>query len=168
MFWQWLRNLAVSRKLFFAFSGVCILCLGLGTYTFLTLRDIASISTEVSDNAFPAVIALTNVRGAFSELGRADLDELLCQTPSCLSDQSAKRQRSLNDFQASLKAYEAAIRYSSERETYQRFTSAFARYREASDRSNALLAAGKTGDALDLAHLAFCSLCFRRNNGRAE
>ncbi len=147
---QSLRDLSVTRKLFAAFAGVCLLCLGLGTYTFLTLREIAASSIEVSANSFPAVVALTNARGALSDLGRADLNELLCQSPDCLARQNDARRKALESFASQLRNYETAIAYPGEREAYDRFTAAFAHYRDASDRAHGLFASGKTGDALDL------------------
>jgi methyl-accepting chemotaxis protein len=150
MKWQWLRNLSVSRKLVLGFSCVCILCLGLGTYTFLTLRGIRTSSTDVSMNGFPAVVALTTARGALSNLGRADLMQLVCQSPACLNAQNDSRQKALEVYQAQIKNYQSVISYPGEREVYEKFSAAFARYREASDRATSLLAAAKTGDALDI------------------
>jgi methyl-accepting chemotaxis protein len=147
---QWLRNLSVSRKLVCAFSGVCVLCLGLGTYTFLTLREIAASSSEVTFDSFPAVVSLSNARGALSGLGRADLNQLLCQTPACLGKQNNARQQALASFAAQVRSYESTIAYPGEREIYDRFTAAFARYHDVSDRARYLQASGKTGDALDL------------------
>jgi methyl-accepting chemotaxis protein len=150
MQWQWLRNLSVSSKLFLAFSSVCLLCLGSGTYTFFTLREIAASSMDVTVKGLPAVIALTNARSALSGLGRADLNQLLCQTPSCLNEQNDRRHKALEIFQNELKKYEPAINYPREREVYEKFSASFAHYREASDNASSLLARGKTGDALDL------------------
>jgi len=146
---QWLRNLPISRKFLFAFGIVCALCIALGTYTSLVFRSVATESADVSANGFPAVIALADARGAFNRVARADLLLLNCQSPACADDQNAARDKSLNELQASLKAYEPTISYPGEQETYNRFTAALARYRDASDRSNALLRAGKKGDALD-------------------
>jgi len=56
----------------------------------------------------------------------------------------------LADYQTAVKAYEPYISYPGERELYQKFTSDFAQYQEASDRASALLASGKTGDAQGL------------------
>ncbi len=147
---QWLRNVSVSRKLICAFSAVCVLCLSLGTYTFFTLREIARSSVEVSSDGFPVVVALTNARGALSDLGRADLNQLLCQSPSCLSGQNDQRHKALAYLQAQLRSYESTISFPGERETYDKLCSALDRYREASDRSSSLLAGGKASDALDL------------------
>jgi methyl-accepting chemotaxis protein len=147
---DWLRNLPVSRKFNYAFGIVCGLCILLGVYTFITFHSIATKSADVSDNSFPSVLLLSDLRGASNTVRIQDLDLLLCQTPECTTAHSAKRQKALDDYQTSLKAYEPMISYPGEREIYQKFTAAFAQYLDASNRASALLAAAKTGDALDL------------------
>jgi methyl-accepting chemotaxis protein len=147
---QWLRNLPVSRKFIYAFGIVCGLCIVLGIYCFFTFRDIAVKNLDVSDNAFPAVVALADVRATTNTIRREDLELLLCQTPACSADHSAKRQKALDGYQAAVKQYEPTISYPNERELYQKFTTAFAQYTDVSNRASALLAAGKAGDALDL------------------
>src|ERR1035437_1087242 len=144
-----LRNIPIARKFSLAFGLVCMLCVTLGAYTYSALRQISADSTDVSENGFPAVIHLADARGAFNRVARADLNLLLCQTPACAADQNARRSKSTADYQAALRAYEPTIAYPGEREAYGRLADAFTRYREISDRSAALIAAGKTGDALD-------------------
>ena len=147
---QWLRNLPISRKFLFAFGIVCGLCVVLGAYTFVTFRSIAERSVDVSDNSFPSVLALSDVRRAFNVLRREDLDLLLCVTPACAQEKGALRQKAIADYQTSTKLYEPMISYPGEREFYQKFSASYAQYKDASDRANAMLAAAKTGDALDL------------------
>jgi methyl-accepting chemotaxis protein len=147
---QWLRNLSVSRKFIAAFGIVCGLCVVLSAYTFITFRDIAVKNLDVSDNAFPATLALTDARAAANNVRREDLELLLCQTAACSASHNAARQKALAGYHAAVKLYEPTINYQGERELYQKFTAAFAQYEEASNRSNTLLATGKPGDALDL------------------
>ena len=147
---QWLRNLPVSRKFIVAFGIVCGLCIVLGIFTLITFRSISAKSENVSNNALPAVIALANTSSAAHNARRADLDLLLCQTPECTAQHNADRQKAFAGYQAGIKAYEPRISYPGERELYQKFTTAWAQYQEASDRANAMLAAGKIGDGLDL------------------
>ena len=147
---QWLRNLPISRKFIFAFGIVCGLCLVLGSYTVYTFRVIAAKSADVSAHSFPSVISLSNARGAFNTVRREDLELLLCQTPACSSSHSAMRQAGMAAYQEAMKAYVPMISYPGEREIYDRFSSAEAKYVEVSNRGGELLAAGKTGDALDL------------------
>jgi methyl-accepting chemotaxis protein len=144
------RNLPVARKFTLAFGLVCTLCLALGAYAFITFRDIAAKSADVSENSFPAVINLSQIRGAINSVLRDDLDLLLCQSPACSSDAGAKRQKAIVEYQAGLKAYEAEVSHPGERELYQKFSTAFAQYLDSSNRATTLLAAGKTGDALDI------------------
>ena len=147
---SWQRNLSVSRKLTFAFGIVCGLCILLGFYTFFTFRNITSKSVDVSDHSFPSVIALADIRRAANNARREDLDLMLCQTPACTAEHAARRQKALADYQSGVRLYEPGISYPGERELYQKFSAAFAQYQETSKQANALLAAGKAGDALDL------------------
>jgi methyl-accepting chemotaxis protein len=71
-------------------------------------------------------------------------------TPACSADHSAKRQTALDNYQKDVKTYEPLVSYPGERELYQQFSAAFNQYLDASNRAVALLAATKTGDAMDL------------------
>ena len=145
-----LRNLPISRKFTYAFGIVCSLCIVLGAYTFVTLRDIVVKNLDVSENAVPAALSLANARGAANTIRRTDLALLLCATAECHADKAALRRKSLEDYDAAMKIYVPTISYPGEREIYQKFSSAFAQYREASEHIMALLAAGKEGEARDL------------------
>ena len=147
---QWLRNLPVARKFIFAFGIVCSLCIVLGTYTFITFRGIAANSSDLSENSFPSVVALAQIRGAALNARREDLDLMLCSTPACTALHSGQRLQDWADYQAAVKTYEPFVSYPGERELYQKFTAAFARYHETSDKAYSLLVAAKAGDALDL------------------
>jgi methyl-accepting chemotaxis protein len=96
------------------------------------------------------VIALADIRRAANNARREDLDLMLCQTPACTAEHAARRQKALADYQSGVRLYEPGISYPGERELYQKFSAAFAQYQETSKQANALLAAGKAGDALDL------------------
>jgi len=147
---DWIKNLPVSRKFIYAFGTVCTLCIILGAITFTTFRGIATKSADVSDNAVQALIALSSVSDSASTVRREDLELLLCQTTACSNDHGAKRQKALDTYQSSIKAYVPVISYPGEKEVYQKFSTACAQYLDASNKVNTLLAAGKTGDALDL------------------
>jgi methyl-accepting chemotaxis protein len=144
-----IRNIPIGRKFTIAFGIVCLLCFVLGIYTFFTFFSIAKSTRNVSGNAFPSVIHLSQARGALNVLRRADLDLMLCQTAECTAKYSAMRQNALADYQSEIKAYEPFITYPGERELYEKVDTAFARYLETSDQALALLAAHKTGEAVD-------------------
>ncbi len=147
---HWLRNLPVSRKFIYAFGLVCGLCIVLGIYTFSTFRGIAAKNAEVSENSLPSVIKLATIRETIGTLRREDLHLLLCTTPQCLNDEGPKRAKAINDFYDTEKSYEPLINNREERDTANKLMTAFGQYREGSDRVTALVAAGKTGDAMDL------------------
>jgi methyl-accepting chemotaxis protein len=148
---SWQRNISVSRKFTVAFGVVCGLCLLLGTYTFVTLRNIGVRITDMNAKSQPSFRALSSARGSANSVRREDLELLLCQTPACSAEHAAKRQKALDLYLEALKVYEPLISYSGERELFQNFSSAFAQYLADSQRSGALLAAGKTRSALELA-----------------
>jgi methyl-accepting chemotaxis protein len=147
---QWLRDLPISRKFFFAFGLICGLCILLGAYTFITFRSIATRNENVTANVLPSVIMLANIQSAANDARRQDLNLLLCRTPACMADHNAKRQQAIAEYQAGVNAYEPRISSPSEREIYRKFSADWAQYQEASDRANTMLVAGKTSDAADL------------------
>ena len=93
---------------------------------------------------------LFDIRGAENSIRREDLELLLCQTPACSATHKAKRQKVVELYENSVRSYEPMISYPGEHDLYQKFTSSFAQYLEASKRAGDLLSASKTGDALDV------------------
>jgi len=147
---QWLRNLPISRKMTFAFGIVCGLCVMLGGYTLFTFHGISAATADVSENAFPSVIQLARIQQIMNVIRRSDMDLILCQTTACAATHQAERQKAIDEYQAGLKTYEQFITYPEERDLYQKFSGAFSQYLDVSNRAVSSLAAGKTGDALDL------------------
>jgi methyl-accepting chemotaxis protein len=159
------RDIPIARKFMLAFGLVCLLCVALGGYTFLTFRSIAVDSADVSENGFPSVVALSNARAAFNQLGRADLNLLLCQTSACSSEQNGRRQKAIGDYESALKGYESSILYPGEREIFQKVQAGYALYRSQSDRCASLVAGAKTGDALDALTSASTTAAFDETVG---
>ncbi len=155
-----LRNIPIATKFLLAFGLVCLLCLGLGSYSFFTFRSIAASSEDVSTNGFPAVAALSNARGAFNRVARSDLKLVLCQTQACAGSEKKMRSEQLTRLDKELKTYEPTISYPGEREVYTQFTTALAQYMDISNLSLNQMAAGKTGDALDLMTSQECTNAF--------
>ncbi len=147
---KWLRDLPVSRKLTFAFSIVCSLCIVLGIYTFFTFRSIAVKNTDVSDTQLPSVVQLAYIRDGIQQTRRWDLALLVCQTPECSSRDRANIQQAIAQYQTAVKTYEPMVASAEERRLFQRLTTSFAQYIDVSTRSESLIEAGKTGDALNL------------------
>lgn len=149
------RNLSVTRKFIYAFGLVCLLCVGLGVYTFFTFRSVAAKSFDMSENVFPSMIHLTKARAELNTIRLSDLDLLLCSAPSCFDHYRTQRQQAFTDYLAAEKAYKPDIGNPEERELYEKFSSAAAQYEDVSNRALAMLedhktGDEKTGDALDL------------------
>lgn len=146
---SWLRNLPISRKFAYAFGVVCICAIVLGSYSLLTFHVISLKCADVSENAFPSVIHLAEVRSGLNVVRQSDLDLLLCQTPACTASKMARRQEGMAAYSKGLAAYNALINYPGEQQLYEKIEAAGAQYLESSNRGVTLLAAGKAGDALD-------------------
>ena len=147
---QWLRNLPISRKFTFAFGAVCCLCILSGTFSFITFRSISEKCADVSEISFPVLVHLSDMRSAMIQYRREDLNVLLCPTPACATQHIAKLQKALSVFKEASAAYEPLIRTPHDRSVFQDISGAFTAYQEDSNQAVALVAAGKTGDALDL------------------
>ena len=104
-----MRNIPIARKFTFAFGLVCTLCVGLGTYTFLTFRDITAKTTQVSEDSLPSMVLIADMRTALDTLRIQDLELLLCQTPVCMSQHSALRQKAVEAFQTNDQAYASHV-----------------------------------------------------------
>lgn len=145
-----LRNLPVSRKFSLAFGIVCVLCVCLGIYAIATLHSLSQKSSEVSENYFPSVNALSDIRGSIQTLRRADLDLLLCQTPECTAVQTKKRQQAIDSYQSIQPQYEKMITIPGERELATKFRAAYGRYLEISNNAFSAVKANNTAQAVDL------------------
>jgi len=146
---SWARNIPLSRKFTYAFGIVCCLCLVLGIYTFAAFHGVAQKSAEVSGNHLPSLIHIGEIRNGVGAERREDLELLLCQTPACAAGHIARRQKAIADYRGALKEMEPLV-VPAERNYYLAFVASIEAYQDASDRAAALMAAGKTGDALDL------------------
>jgi methyl-accepting chemotaxis protein len=146
---SWIRNLPLSRKFAYAFGVVCCLCVLLGTYTFLSFREIGARNNVVSEKSFPSLVHLADIRGGINVERREDLELMLCQTPACSASHGAKRQKAIADYREALKSIDPLL-LPEDRDPYQKFIAAIKQYQDASDRGVELLAGGKTGEALDL------------------
>jgi methyl-accepting chemotaxis protein len=146
----WLRNLPVSRKFTYAFGIVCGLCISLGAFSFFTFEDITQKSQDVGGNSFPALVHLSEMRSAMLQFRREDLNILLCPTPACSAEHTAKLQKALSAYKEAATAYEPLIRTPHDHDVFQDLSESFSKYVEDSDRAMGFVAAGKVGDALDL------------------
>jgi methyl-accepting chemotaxis protein len=120
----------------------------LGMYTFVTFRGIASKTAVVSENHLPSLIHIGQVRQGVADVRNEDLELLLCQTPSCTSVHTAKRQKGIADYKEGLTAMESLI-VAEERPQYEQFKADIARYQAVSDRGVELESSAKIGDARD-------------------
>src|ERR1017187_3681185 len=101
-----IRNIPIAQKFVLAFGLVCLLCIGLGSYTFFAFHGIAKMNLEVSESSFPAVVQLAEMRTAIDMTRRQDLALLLCTSPACVSSHHEARLKAIAEYQASSKLFE--------------------------------------------------------------
>ena len=142
-----IRNLPIARKFTFAFGIICLLCVGLAGYTFVTLRGISAQASEVRTVNLASVSDLATMRFNANSLRRAELALILCSTPDCTAHYRQAHQQALDGFRAAAKDYEPLISTSEDRGIYQQFSSAFERYAEATNKAMEDLAAGQVDQA---------------------
>ncbi|HTX75184.1 MAG TPA: methyl-accepting chemotaxis protein [Terracidiphilus sp.] len=147
---SWARNVPIARKFIYAFGTVCALCILLGVYTFSTFHRVAAKCAEVKDNALPSLVYLSDARKGLNNFRREDLDLLLCPASECVATHTSRRLQAMRDYQVGLENYEPLIGDSKERNTYDKLTAALAHYKDISDHGVSLLAAGKSGEALNI------------------
>jgi methyl-accepting chemotaxis protein len=145
-----IRNLPIARKFTFAFGLICILCIGLGTYTFFTLRNVVAGAADVSGDTFPSVVHLGEARTQMTALRRADMGSLLCANPACTTHYASIRQQALTDYASAITAYQPFISAGEETDLFKKFYDTFAQYIELSNRGAGLVGEGKSSDALAL------------------
>ncbi|MGC2301448.1 MAG: methyl-accepting chemotaxis protein [Acidobacteriaceae bacterium] len=147
---SFVRNFPIARKFTYAFGIICLLCVGLAGYTFVTLRSISALASRVRTVNLPSIVDLAAMRYNANSLRRAELALLLCSTPDCTAHYREVRQQALDAYHTAAKDYEPLISTPEERDVYQRFSTLFAHYVEASDRAMADLAAGQPEQARQL------------------
>lgn len=145
-----IRNTPIGLKFKIAFGLVCGLCLGLGVYTFFAFRDIAARTETITKDDMPSIELLTEMRGDLNVLRREDLDMMLCQTPECTRNQGLVRQSAIEDFEAADKKYKLHIDPGTEEALHDKMLAALGQYMDVSNRGCAALAAGKSGEGMDL------------------
>ena len=139
---SYVRNLPIGRKFAYAFGIICLLCIGLAVYSFITMRSITAMASDVRGVNLPSVVDLAAMRYNANSVRRAELALILCSTADCTTHYREVRQQSRDAFHAAAKNYEPLISTPEERDVYQQFSSTFARYVEVTDRAMAALAAG--------------------------
>ena len=143
------HDMSIARKFAVAFSLVCCLCLGLGAYTFITLRGLDARSEGIGDDDFPSMVQLATIRTNINQVRRADLELLLCKDPACIASEQNLRAKGIAGYQEAWKVYQPFVTSPDERQLADKIASNFLQYMNASDKAVGLLAAGKTGDAVE-------------------
>ncbi|MGA8531634.1 MAG: MCP four helix bundle domain-containing protein, partial [Acidobacteriaceae bacterium] len=75
---SYVRNLPIGRKFAYAFGIICLLCIGLAVYSFITMRSITAMASDVRGVNLPSVVDLAAMRYNANSVRRAELALILC------------------------------------------------------------------------------------------
>ncbi len=147
-------HLTLRTSLFAAFGLLALLCAGQGTLAIIKLGGIRSDVTAVSTNWLPSVVAITNLRGAASEVRIRHLRYLAL---AGTAEQRAQTEREVTQADANLaaarRAYEPLISSPEERSLYEAFGTAWSRYEAISREALRLAEAGRVAEGIQLLSL---------------
>ncbi len=144
------RNIPIARKFTLAFGTVCLLGVGLGLFSYLTLHNLAQKVAGITDDDFPSITYLAAVRNDINQVRRNDLAFLLCDSRECVLHENESREKALADLQTQLAGYQPYITSPRERDLTQKFAAAFAQYNEIGNRTHTLYEQGKQHEAASL------------------
>jgi methyl-accepting chemotaxis protein len=144
------RNIPIARKFTLAFGTVCLLGVGLGLFSYLTMHNLALKVAGITDDDFPSISYLAAVRNDINQVRRSDLAFLLCDSRECVLRENNSREKALADLQIQLAGYQPYITSDRERDLTQKFAAAFAQYSEMGNRAHTLYDQGKQHEAATL------------------
>jgi len=142
-----LRNLPVSRKLFFAFSSICMLTAILGGGAVIGFIKVNTAVDDIVNNSMPSVKVLSELRYQLSTVRRAEALTLLCTRDDCTQHNQSRRQDGLTRFDAALHVYAPMVSYPGEKELYEQIQRGTSSYFAISERANQLFTAQKRDEA---------------------
>ena len=145
-----IQDLPIARKFGFTFGIICTLCLLLSAFTFITFRSISSKNLNVSGRGLPAIVRLAALNRGMRDIRREDQNLVLCRTAQCTETHTSRRLKAVAVFQSDLKEVEQYITTPEQRAALQQVEADSVRLQAISDRSVALVAAGKVTEAGDL------------------
>jgi methyl-accepting chemotaxis protein len=145
-----IRDLGISRKFFYTFGVVCLLCALQGLIAIMGFLWINSAVRNIAHEIMPSMRTLGHINSSLSTIRRSDSLMLLCPTSACVQHYSDKRQEAIATYNTEIDKYAPTATLPGERETYEVIRNNFAAYINFSDRGYALLAAGKHDEAAKL------------------
>lgn len=138
-----LRDLPVARKFSLAFGLVCTLCAVLGGIALTGMNRMNQSTSDLTDIALPSSASIGNIESAMQLYRRADMGILLCAADDCVTYYIKTRQRVSAKFDAAVATSLSLKTSPEERASVEAAQTDFSTYRNASDRTIALLEGGQ-------------------------
>ncbi|SCK60287.1 methyl-accepting chemotaxis protein [Variovorax sp. HW608] len=140
-------NLRIAPKLLVSFIAVLALTVVVGVFSIVQLSKVNAMSTEITTNWMPATRTLLEVKGLMARYRSTELQHILSDTLTEMSEYEKAMGNSWNELQKNLGEYEKLISEPEEREIYPAYKKALAQYATEHGKVVALSRAQKKDDA---------------------
>lgn len=147
---SFLRNLPIARKMVVSFGIVCLLCVGYGAVNLFTMSKLHQSTTEISKKWLTGVQVLGEIRFDFSQLRRAEIGVLLCETSTCTDLYKTQKDTYMSKLEGEEQSYEKLISNEEERAFYTEMKSAQGEYLPLCNQVISLVAQGQKEQAREL------------------
>lgn len=142
-----LRNLPIARKMIVSFGIVCLLCIGYGVTNLFSMARLHQSTTEISGKWLTGVQLLGDIRFDFSQIRRAEIGVLLCESDSCTQLYKTQKTNYLAKLEGEEQSYEKLIANEEERARYTEMKNAQAQYLPLCDQVISFVAQGQKEQA---------------------
>jgi methyl-accepting chemotaxis protein len=140
-------NLRIAAKLLVSFIAILALTVVVGVISIAQLAKVNDMSTEITTNWMPSTRTLLEIKGLMARYRTIELQHILSDTLTEMSDYEKAMGSSWNELQKDLADYEKLISEPEEREIFPAYKKALAQYAAEHDRVIALSRAQKKDDA---------------------
>lgn len=145
-----LRDLRISKKFFYAFGTVSVLCAILGVSSVVGFVRTNHDIDDLVNNVVPSIKVIASMRYWFSAVRRVDGMAILCDDAACRQRFDARHAQAMENLNKAFTTYESSITYPGEREAYNTLRQDIAVYMEISDGAKEQLRAGNADTAKKL------------------
>ncbi len=146
---QFLRNLAIRKKLVFFFGAVCALAVGVGALSLIMLSSVSETTVEINDKWLPGVRLLDQMHTQHSTMQRSTLNLGLCSTAECRTVYEARYRGAKEKLDQGFQEFRKLTTSSEEKDLLAHLDELVLAYDDASARAIALAAQGTKPAAYD-------------------
>lgn len=147
---SFLRNLSIARKMAVSFGAVCLLCVGYGIVNSFTMASLHQSTMEIGAKWLPGVQSLGEIRFDLSQIRRAEIGVMLCETDDCSASYKKQKVTYLSKLESEEQKYKLLISTDEERELFEEMKRAQSSYLPLCDQVMNFVAQGRKEQGLQV------------------